>query len=191
MYHKIGFLKKFVTLLKDLSETLPRVLHEEVFLGDMDLAFLLSKLLIWNQSERDMLETNHYKMKKIEKIKIFDKRTMPWTEKLLQEEGLEDIVELRKIILEYLDSVVSQKSFRDSLSEDKVARFHAYLKAEFLDKLRLFSLFSNQEKMHIVSIVQSIPLFNVTKNGISIFQKDLFEETLNFYDAGKVLGLGC
>ena len=95
LFHKMGFLTKLVSLLTTLSNELPMAMHMEMLYGETDFAFLLSKLIIWNQKDRDMLETNHAKMKKVKKVMIFDKRTMPWTEKLLQEEPCEALILLR------------------------------------------------------------------------------------------------
>lgn len=100
MYRRSGFLIRLLRLLISQSDFLPRDLHLDMLFGQTDLAFLLSKLLLWDIEQRKRLETDHAKMKKVTNVYIFDKKTLPWTEKLLQNENEQQLVHLRSLLLE-------------------------------------------------------------------------------------------
>lgn len=99
MYERPRFLILLSKLLTEISHLLPVNLHNELLTGDIGIAFLLSKLLIFNDQDRQALETNHEKIKKIEKIKIFSNNTLNWTEKVLQNEDTPTILLLRETLL--------------------------------------------------------------------------------------------
>jgi len=75
------------------------------------------------------------------------------------------------------------------LNQNQTAEFGGYIIFKVINKLKVFSDYTDVEKDSICKIVASLPYIKIRQEEKHVYDKEAMEETLGFFDSAILLGL--